>query len=670
MRKLKIFIAGAKNLKQQRLGMKALANDLNARYINDDVTISMSSYENFGESQSTYNRFIEKEADMIIFIIDGNIGSKTEEEYRLASRLYKKRKRPELITFMSSFSERTEEICYAENLINSLTEKYYVEYTNTEDLLAKAKERIDSFVNNEKNRRHTRNIPKWLIRYGSALLLLALIAAVVLINIQTSHNHLYINVAEPPVSLSDAGITEESVVQTISEIIPEIKEEANGKINDMLKELAVLDEHDNGRSMGIGSELDKVKVLSSQNATMSYIRSMFGMRDATVNIWIMDTDSSYTTNIAINDWRGMHHTKTVRTKKSHFPNHQRCAIEGIRKAAAYIAGTYSPIVSVMTDYQKEEGLNEYESANPWKEYVYNNIERERLIHECIADNSPESMYCQLILANYNEHEGIQSLDTTLLKKSCSYYDSFSASNPLYTQSIKERTDYFKELCRQERENAADKSSIPQRLIAAGVIPSNTKCRQLIVLQDQEKIIHKGKSYYKATLHAFEKENGNWKNKIEPFKVNLGIKGTISPDLKKEGDLATPSGFYPLPYVFGYNKDIDTKMDFVVLNKNHVWICDTASEQYNRLIEDIDGIYKSNPKNERLRRLDQLYKYAIVTGYNMNPTIKGKGSAIYIHIARETNHRTAGCISLSEKEIKELIRWLDPAMSPHIYISDK
>ena len=65
MEVLKIFIAGAKNLKTQRLSMKALVNDLNTQYSNEGipVTINMLSYENFGERQSAYDSFIREKAD-------------------------------------------------------------------------------------------------------------------------------------------------------------------------------------------------------------------------------------------------------------------------------------------------------------------------------------------------------------------------------------------------------------------------------------------------------------------------------------------------------------------------------------------------------------------------------------------------------------------------------
>ena len=53
---------------------------------------------------------------------------------------------------------------------------------------------------------------------------------------------------------------------------------------------------------------------------------------------------------------------------------------------------------------------------------------------------------------------------------------------------------------------------------------------------------------------------------------------------------------------------------------------------------------------------------------MNPIVKGKGSAIFLHVERRKDSATAGCIAISEDRMKQIIEWLDPMMQPHIYIS--
>ena len=69
----------------------------------------------------------------------------------------------------------------------------------------------------------------------------------------------------------------------------------------------------------------------------------------------------------------------------------------------------------------------------------------------------------------------------------------------------------------------------------------------------------------------------------------------------------------------------------------------------------------------MKRNDDQYKYGIVVEYNTNPIIKGKGSAIFIHVWRNRNQPTAGCISISQEKILKLLEWLDPEKEPIIVL---
>jgi len=151
-------------------------------------------------------------------------------------------------------------------------------------------------------------------------------------------------------------------------------------------------------------------------------------------------------------------------------------------------------------------------------------------------------------------------------------------------------------------------------------------------------------------------------------VNLGTKGIANLNEKKEGDKMTPTGFYSLPFAFGLKKDITTKMEFRELNRNHIWVSDTLSNDYNMWIDDEGGLYKNNNHCEQLLSIMPQYKYALVVDYNSHPVIRGKGSAIFIHVQPESNRGTAGCISLSEADIVKLLEWLNPSLDPHIYVA--
>ncbi|MBP5717181.1 MAG: hypothetical protein J6W69_08690 [Bacteroidales bacterium] len=148
METIKIFLAGAKNLQDERLRLKALANAQSFRYGREghQVAINMSSYEDFGDKQAIYDDFIRNEADVVIFLFDQRIGEKTEAEIRLAYDTQRRHGRPEVFSFVRAFEQRTPEIDYLEKVLNAVTDNYYIDYANADDLLNKAKERISAYV--------------------------------------------------------------------------------------------------------------------------------------------------------------------------------------------------------------------------------------------------------------------------------------------------------------------------------------------------------------------------------------------------------------------------------------------------------------------------------------------------------------------------------------------
>jgi len=81
-----------------------------------------------------------------------------------------------------------------------------------------------------------------------------------------------------------------------------------------------------------------------------------------------------------------------------------------------------------------------------------------------------------------------------------------------------------------------------------------------------------------------------------------------------------------------------------------WCDDSRSKQYNKLIK-----YPFNYSAEKLYRVDNIYDIILVLNYNTNPIRKNKGSAIFIHIAKKNYKSTAGCIAVSKKNLREVIR---------------
>ena len=123
--------------------------------------------------------------------------------------------------------------------------------------------------------------------------------------------------------------------------------------------------------------------------------------------------------------------------------------------------------------------------------------------------------------------------------------------------------------------------------------------------------------------------------------------------KKEGDLITPSGEYKIKFIL-YRKDrikkINTKLKKVVIKKDMGWCDDPRSTKYNKLIK-LPFRYSA----EKLFRRDNVYDIVLVLNYNINPTYKGKGSAIFIHIAKKNYKNTLGCIAVRKKDLKKIVK---------------
>ena len=119
--------------------------------------------------------------------------------------------------------------------------------------------------------------------------------------------------------------------------------------------------------------------------------------------------------------------------------------------------------------------------------------------------------------------------------------------------------------------------------------------------------------------------------------------------KKEGDKKTPKGEFKLKYIL-YRKDrildLKTRLKKIVIKKRMGWCDDPNSNYYNKIIN-----FPSKYSAEKLWKKENVYDIIIVIDYNLNPIIKNKGSAIFLHIAKRKYQPTAGCIAVSKKNIK-------------------
>jgi L,D-peptidoglycan transpeptidase YkuD (ErfK/YbiS/YcfS/YnhG family) len=147
-----------------------------------------------------------------------------------------------------------------------------------------------------------------------------------------------------------------------------------------------------------------------------------------------------------------------------------------------------------------------------------------------------------------------------------------------------------------------------------------------------------------------------------FKCSIGKSGVKS--LKKEGYLATPKGLYKLGLLY-YRKDriksIKSKIKKKIIKRNMGWCDDINSKKYNK---EISFPYKY--RAEKLYRKDNIYDLLINIKYNQYRTVKNKGSAIFMHIAKKKYTPTKGCVAILKKDFLKIISLINK--NTKIYIN--
>ncbi len=140
-------------------------------------------------------------------------------------------------------------------------------------------------------------------------------------------------------------------------------------------------------------------------------------------------------------------------------------------------------------------------------------------------------------------------------------------------------------------------------------------------------------------------------------VNLTQKDTDP--IKQEGDKKAPIGIFKLSSVFGYKKEQNLHMPYLYTSNNLICVDDSNSKYYNQIIQMPD----TQPKSfEFMKRDDNQYKLGIVVKHNKN-SIKQRGSCIFMHIQKEKDAPTAGCTSMSYRDLNKIIQWLEINKNP-------
>lgn len=135
--------------------------------------------------------------------------------------------------------------------------------------------------------------------------------------------------------------------------------------------------------------------------------------------------------------------------------------------------------------------------------------------------------------------------------------------------------------------------------------------------------------------------------------------------KVEGDNKAPAGVFRLGPAFGYAPASAArwiKLRYVPLTKETEGIDDPHSRYYNKLVDRAKVAKVDWHSSEQMLRADHLYKWGVFVAHNPAAT-PGAGSCIFLHIWKNSNSATAGCTAMPERDLVDLLRWLDPGARP-------
>jgi L,D-peptidoglycan transpeptidase YkuD (ErfK/YbiS/YcfS/YnhG family) len=144
--------------------------------------------------------------------------------------------------------------------------------------------------------------------------------------------------------------------------------------------------------------------------------------------------------------------------------------------------------------------------------------------------------------------------------------------------------------------------------------------------------------------------GPWRIKVALGRAGIRVN-------KREGDGATPAGRYRLVRLWFRHDRAPrplTMLPVRAIGPADAWCENATDRRYNRAIK-----LRPGEAGDRLHRLDALYDMVIEIDHNARPRVAGRGSAVFIHVARAGLAPTAGCIAMPVPTLRRLLSRLGP-----------
>lgn len=191
---------------------------------------------------------------------------------------------------------------------------------------------------------------------------------------------------------------------------------------------------------------------------------------------------------------------------------------------------------------------------------------------------------------------------------------------------------------------------------------------------------------RASLSAWRKRADGWHRVRGPVTVRLGWNGWVVARNRRQNSGTTPAGRFTMPRAFGNRADPGTKLRYTHSGNNDVWPYeprDPATYNIYQPFQAATSHWRSGYK-ERIASYGYEYAYSVVLGFNLPSGVHwskrrhqfvaretahtGRGGGIFLHVQR--SKYTAGCVAGPLRDVRWMVRWLDPALHPRIVMGPR
>jgi len=181
----------------------------------------------------------------------------------------------------------------------------------------------------------------------------------------------------------------------------------------------------------------------------------------------------------------------------------------------------------------------------------------------------------------------------------------------------------------------------------------------------------------ATLSFYERRGGAWQRIGDAWPARLGRDGLVwglgmhplptGASTKREGDWRAPAGVFHIGDVWGVAASVHKhpKLGYHQVGSRDLWIEDPKSPDYNRNVTLDHEPANAWEKKQQMKQDDPAHALQLFIAHNAPPkVVANAGSSIFFHIWRADGGKpTAGCTTMAEPKLRDLIGRLDPTRKP-------